>query len=168
MERGTLRLFAEVCGDKPLDTYHRGDVTMFLDTLRRLPNTYGKSPKDKDRSIADIIAEADAQDKPRLTDRTAQRHLTALSQFLQFAVDGGHLSVAGRAEMVDNHRFREERGAREQRDEFTPEELAALFASPVWRGRQQSFRDRPGPHVIRDGFFWLPLLALTTAPGLRS
>lgn len=160
MERTTLRLFVEVCGDKPVDAYHRGDVTRFLDTLRRLPNTYGKSPKDKDRKLADIIAEADAAGKDRLTDRTAQRHLTALSQFFQAAVDGGHLTVAGRAELVDNHRFRDERGAREQRDAFTPAELAALFSSPVWRGRHRFFRDQAGSEVIRDGFFWLPILAL--------
>jgi integrase len=160
MERTTLRLFLEVCGDKPVDAYHRGDVTRFLDTLRRLPNTYGKSPKDKDRSVKDIIVEADGAEKARLTDRTVQRHLTALSQFLQFAVDGGHLTIAGRAELVDGHRFREERGAREQRDVFTPEELTKLFASPVWRGRHAFFRDKAGPQVIRDAYFWLPLLAL--------
>lgn len=160
MERTTLRLFQEVCGDKPVDAYHRGDITRFLDTLRQLPNTYGKSPRDRERSLSEIIKEADAEGRERLTDRTVQRHLTALAQFFQFAVDGGHLTVAGRAELVENHRFREARGAREQRDIFTSAELTALFATPVWRGRHPFFRDRKGREIIRDAYFWLPLLAL--------
>jgi integrase len=159
-ERGTLRRFLEVCGDRPVDCYSRGDVSTFLDTLRRLPNTYGRSPKDKDRPLTDIIAEADAKGSPRLVDKTVKRHLTALSQFFQFAVDRGYLSVAARAELVENHRFREGNAAREQRDAWTPDELKALFTSPIWTGSRQNVRSQPGPHIIRDAKFWLPLLAL--------
>jgi hypothetical protein len=133
-ERGTLRRFLEACGDRPVDAYHRGDITGFLDTLRRLPKTYGKSPRDKDRGLAEIIAEADAEGAERLSDKTVKRHLSALSQFFQFAMDRGHLTVAVRSELVEGHRFREDRGARDQRDAWTPEELAKLFASPVWTG----------------------------------
>jgi hypothetical protein len=148
-ERGTLRRFMKVCGDRPVDTYHRGDVTGFLDTLRRLPATYGKSPKDKDRPLQDLIAEADAKGTDRLTDKTVKRHLSALSQFFQFALDSGHLSNAQRGELVDKHRFRQQRGARDQRDAWAPEELAALFRSSVWTGcHGKARRSEPGPHII--------------------
>jgi integrase len=160
-DRGTLRRFLEACGDQPVDAYRRGDVTQFLNTLRRLPKTYGKSPRDKDRSLSDIIAEADTKGAERLTDRTVKRHLSALSQFFQFAVDAGHLTVAARGELVDEHRFRDDRGAREQRDAWTSEELRELFASPVWAGCSSADRrSLPGPHIIRDAKFWLPILAL--------
>nr|WP_264185814.1 site-specific integrase [Roseicella aerolata] len=43
---------------------------------------------------------------------------------------------------------------------FTPDELRVLFSSPVWRGRHHFFREKEGPEIIRDGFFWLPILAL--------
>jgi integrase len=144
-----------------VDAYHRGDITGFLDTLRRLPKTYGKSPRDKDRSLAEIIAEADAEGAERLSDKTVKRHLSALSQFFQFAVDRGHLTVAVRSELVEGHRFREDRGARDQRDAWTPEELAKLFASPVWTGcLSAERRSQPGQQIIRDAKFWLPILAL--------
>ena len=103
-ERGTLRRFVEACGDRPVNEYGRGDMTGFIDTLRRLPNTYGKSPKDKNRPLAEIIAEADATEAERLTDKTVKRHLSALSQFFQFAVDTGHMTVTARNELVGNHR----------------------------------------------------------------
>lgn len=159
-ERGTVARFIEVAGDRPVSAYGRGDVTRFLDTLRRLPSVYGRSPKDKAKTVADLIAAADAAKAPRLTDKTVKRHLTALSQFLRFARDDGHISNAQWREMVEGHRFRVERGARSQRDAWTPEDLTALFRSPVWTGRDQRHITKPGPHIIRDAKFWLPILAL--------
>lgn len=159
-ERGTLRRFIEACGDRPVNEFGRGDVTGFMDTLRRLPNTYGKAPRDKDRSLAEIIAEADAIGGERLKDKTVKRHLSALSQFFQFAVDAGHLTVTARNEMVEGHRFRAGEAAREQRDEWSSADLAKLFASPVWTGSHDYFRTQPGTAIIRDARFWLPILAL--------
>lgn len=159
-ERGTLQRFIEVVGDRPASAYGRGDVTRFLDALRRLPNTYGRSPKDKGKTVADLIARADATNAKRLIDKTVKRHSTALSQFFRFAMDEGHISNNQRVELVEGHRFREERSARSQRDAWTSEELTALFQSPVWKGRDQRHVTKPGPHIIRDAKFWLPILAL--------
>ena len=131
-----------------------------MGTLRRLPNTYGKSPRDKERSLADLIAEGEAKGAPRLVDKAVKRHLSALSQFFQFAVDTGHLTVAARVEMVEDHRFRAGQAAREQRDEWTGADLAKLFASPVWTGSDEGCRSQPGPAIIRDAKFWLPILAV--------
>lgn len=160
-ERTTLRLFVDICGDRPVNAYGRADAMTFLTNLRRLPVHYGKSPKDKGRSVADLIAEADAKGADRIGDKTVKRHLTALSQLLRFAVDQGHMSKVARDEMVGDHRFREPRNARQQRDAWTPEELTALFASPVWAGcASKDRRSEPGSHIIRDARFWLPILAL--------
>lgn len=159
-ERGTLRRFIEVCGDRPVNEYGRGDITRFLNTLRRVPSTYGKSPRDKDRPIADIIAQADKEGSERLSDKTVKRHLSALSQFFKFAMDLGHISNAQRTELVEDHAFKEERRARDQRDEWTSADLVKLFKSPVWTGCQPKQRAVPGPEIIRDAKFWLPLLAL--------
>jgi integrase len=160
-DRATLRRFLEACGDRPVDAYGRGDVTGFLDTMRRLPNTYGKSPRDKDRSLLEIIAEGEEKGLPKLMDRTVKRHLSALSQFFQYALDNGHLTNAQRIELVEDHRFRENKGAREQRDAWTSQELVQLFSSPVWTGCLSDHRRaEPGSMIIRDSKFWLPLLAL--------
>ncbi len=159
-DRGTLRRFLEACGDRPVDAYGRGDITGFLTMLRRLPNTYGRPPKDKARSLAEIIAEADASGAERLTDKTVKRHLSALSQFFNYALDQGHLTAAARTELTEGHRFRSERGARKQRDAWTTDELQALFASPVWTGCHPFFRSEAGPEIVRDARFWLPILAL--------
>ncbi|MCG7364205.1 site-specific integrase [Roseomonas sp. ACRSG] len=161
-ERSTLRRFMEVCGDRPVDRYGRGDMTRFMDTLRRLPTNYGKSPKDKDRTLADIIAEADTEGAERIAERTVKRHLSALTVFFRYAVDRGHLTNSQRVELAGGHRFKASRkSAKAQRDAWTSEELTALFASPAWTGCLSAhFRSKPGPNIIRDSKYWLPLLAL--------
>jgi integrase len=159
-ERTTLRMFLEVAGDLPVDTYDRGHISAFLDTMRRMPATYGRSPKDKDRTVADLIAEADQKDAPRLSEKTVKRHLSAVSTFWETVRDAGHISTAQRQDLVSEHRFRVAKAARVQRDAWTPEELKTLFSSPVWTGCHPYFRTEAGPEVIRDAKFWLPLLAL--------
>ena len=67
-ERTTLRLFFDILGDRPARDYRRQDITTFLDTLRRLPSSYGKSPKDKQLSVEELIARAEATGAPRLAD----------------------------------------------------------------------------------------------------
>ena len=111
-ERGTLRRFREDRGDRPVDSYTRGDITGFLNTLRRCPTGYGKSPRDKDRSLADIIAEANEKGAERLKDKTVKRHLSTLSRFFWFAFDQGHISEAQWKSLVAHHAFRDEEGAK--------------------------------------------------------
>jgi integrase len=132
-DRTTLRRFIETAGDRPIDSYGRGDVTVFRETMGRLPVHYGKSPADKDKSLAVLIAEA---------------------------VNAGHMTVQQRTEIVADHTFKVKKGARDQRDQWLPEELAALFASPVWAGHSRASRNKPGPIITRDAKFWLPLLAV--------
>ncbi|MFL5288031.1 MAG: DUF6538 domain-containing protein, partial [Rhodopila sp.] len=58
---GTVRRFAEVCGDRLVDSYDRGDVTKFLGRMRRMPALYGRSPEDKELTVDQLIARADAE-----------------------------------------------------------------------------------------------------------
>jgi hypothetical protein len=124
-KRTTLRLFFEISGDRPARKYRRHDITTFLDTLRRLPSRYGKSPKDKDFSIQELIERADETDAQRLTDKTVKRHLSALSVFFKLAVDRGHLTLTERNDIIGEHDFSLD-DAREARDQWTGEELQVI------------------------------------------
>jgi integrase len=159
-DRPILRFFAECAGDKPVTAYSRGDVSAYLDRVRLLPATYGRSPADRDRTMAELIARAERTGEPRLSAKTAKRHLSTLSAFFAFCRDRGLLTKAQCDELVSKHRFGTMRAPRQQRDAWTSDELKALFASPVWTGCDPVVRSRPGPAIIRDAKFWLPLLAL--------
>ncbi|HEY8612258.1 MAG TPA: hypothetical protein VIL69_13295 [Roseomonas sp.] len=158
-ERTTLRLFFKILGDRPARDYMRQDITNFLDTLRRLPSSYGKSPKDKNLSVEELIARADTANVPRLTDKTVKRHLSALSVFFKLAVDRGQLSLTERNDIIGEHDFSLD-DAREARDQWTGEELGQLFSSAVWIGRDPARRSAPGTEITRDARFWIPLLCV--------
>jgi integrase len=155
----SLVLFLEVCGDKPIDGYSRADGDRFRSALRSLPTTYRKSPKDREKPLKAIIAEADATGAPRIGEKTVKRHFWAVSRFFAFLTETGRLPSD-----VDNpgrgFSFNTKGSARRQRDMWTGNELRTLFASPVWNGCHPYFRSRPGDRVIRDSLFWLPLLGL--------
>lgn len=156
-----MRYWIELQGDRPVDTYQRGDVTAFMDTLRIIPTNYGRSPKDKNRPVSRAVAEA-AEGQERLGERTVKRHLSAIAQFFRFAMDKGLISNTERVGLVEDHKFRKAtKGAKEQRDAWTSEELKKLFSSPIWMGcKSAKRRTEPGSQIIKDARYWLPLLAL--------
>jgi site-specific recombinase XerD len=156
-DRVTIERFIQIAGDRPVDTYRRADIARFNATMRQLPSNYGKSPKDKGMTVAQLIARADEQGASRLTDKTLKRHTSTLSQWFLFLVDKGLFTMAARAELVSEHHFKLG-NPREDRDAWTSDELARLFASPVWTGSHPTIRSRPGSEVFRDAKFWLPLL----------
>jgi integrase len=159
LERVGLRVLEGVFREEAAREYRHQDITPFLDTLRRLPSHYGKSPKDKELSIKELIARAETSDAPRLTDKTVKRHLSALSVFFKPAVDRGHLSLTDRNDIIGEHDFSLD-DAREARDQWTGEELRQLFSSAVWTGRDPSRTSAPGTEITRDAQFWIPLLCV--------
>jgi integrase len=155
----SLKLFIEVCGDRPADAYTRADGDTFRTTLRQLPNNYRKSHADHDKPLKQIIAEAAGKKARTLSDKTVKRHFWAVSRFFAFLMETGRLPHD-----ADNpargFSFNTKGTARQQRDMWDGDELRRLFASPVWTGCHPFFRSQPGAEIIRDTLFWLPLLGL--------
>ena len=161
-DRTTLRLFFEMCGDRPFAAYGRGDVSKFLGALRKLPVLHGKSPHYRGRML-EIIAEADRRgDKRRLREGTVQRHFSALTQFFMLGVDHeeGQITNTERFNLLDGFTFRLEKGASRQREEWPVADLIILFTSPLYTGCRRARRWMRGKEIIRDARFWIPLLAL--------
>lgn len=158
-ERDTLKLFLEICSDRPVDCYNRGDITLFHDTIRKLPTIRGRSPRDKELKVQDFIARAVASGEKTIDGKTLKRHHSALSQFFRFSVDRGLLTHLRRVELTDGFTFETAKRARDQRAAWTSDELKTLFASPVWGGcAGPTSRNVAGSMTIRDARFWLPIL----------
>ena len=159
-ERGVFRRFLEHCGDRPVDAYRRADITGFLDVYMRLPRHHGKAPRDKHRSLTEIIAEADRKGAARLKEKTVKARMSALSQFFKRCWNLGYITKPDLDELVAGHEFQIYTAARDQRDAWRSDEIVRLLNSPVYTGCASAVRWRPGPVIIRDSRFWLPLLAL--------
>lgn len=183
-DRATLRLWLELVGDRPVGKYLRADVTTFLERARQLPYNYRKSLADKDLPLEEAIQRAIARQAQkhqhdvesghatgdfqprRLTKKTLKRHTTALSNFFDYCVDRSYISRSSKIDLISGHRLKAKRTEEpDPRDQWSPEDLQTLFASPVWHGCHPFFRSRPGPQIIRDACFWLPLVC--TFQGFR-
>jgi integrase len=128
-----------------------------------LPANYGKAAEFRHLPAAEVVAATTGRDVDRLTPRTVQRHLAALSSLWERAVEAGEL----KENLFSNLKLPKAKKAQEQRGMWTPDKLGLLFDTPIWRGCQsQARRSKAGHCVFRDEKFWLPLIALFS--GMRQ
>lgn len=161
--RKTFALFAELCGDRPVGGYVRADAVRFKDALIELPANYGKAAEFRGLSIAEIIERIKASSIRRLSARTVQRHLSALSCLWDEAVEAEECP----AQIFGGFKLPAAKRAKDQRAMWTTEQLKQLFDTPVWQGcATSSRRAKPGHVIIRDEKFWLPLIGLYS--GMRQ
>ena len=155
----TFRLFREHLGDKAVTEITRRDVALFRDALAQLPKNYGKSPKDREKKLSELIK----QEGPRIQPKTVKRHLTALTGFFSWTKREGHTTGESPA---SGFKFARSKRAREERPAWTQDELQSLFRSPLWAGCKSAHRRTlPGSMIIRDSLYWVPLVLLFS--GLR-
>lgn len=165
--RATFRLLIDVCGNRPLSDYTRQDAGRFKEQLQRLPSDYGKASVYRGLSVEQIIARFDGQAAATraalITAKTIKRHFSALSALWTAAEAKGEVET----NIFVGFRFGAGKPADEDRVCWETPELAALFASPVWTGcASEIHRAEPGPLVLRDEKFWLPLIAVFS--GMRQ
>lgn len=160
--RKTYQLFNELCGDRPIGGYVREDAVRFKNLLCDLPANYGKAAKYKGMIATDIAASA-APSENRLSPRTIQRHLSAMSALWDDAVEQGEAP----SNIFKGFKLPSSKRPQEQRAMWSSDKLAQLFASPIWGGcHSADRRTKPGKEIIRDHRFWLPLIAVFS--GMRQ
>jgi hypothetical protein len=157
--RTTYRMLAEVCGDKPIASYMRRDMTAFYDVLRALPGDYSKARRWRGMALKEIVAKSQGIDVERLTMRTVERHFHACGTLFTYFKRRGEYEGDNPA-----HGFEFPQGkirANQRRQMWEGERLTRLFSSPVWMGcKSQAKRSTPGAMVIKDDKYWLPILGL--------
>ncbi|MBX9761369.1 MAG: site-specific integrase [Beijerinckiaceae bacterium] len=158
----SYELFCDICGDRSLDRYERRDAARFKDALERLPAEYGKAARYQGKAVAEImrVDEAHGARAPRLSLRTVKRHMSALSAMWDEHIPLGLAS----SNIFTGFKFPKQKRAQDQRPMWSRADLQRLFATPIWSGcRSEHRRSAPGPHIIKDEKFWLPLIAIYSA-----
>ena len=163
----TFRLFVAVCGDRPIAAYSRRDVGDFRQLIQRLPFNYSKAANYRNMTPSEIVAlfeaEGSRSTSPAMAQKTVKRHFSAMSALWASALPRGDVSE----NIFTGFRFANSKKAVDQREMWSRDDLRRLFSSPVWTGSaSQSRRSAPGPHVIKDPKFWLPLIAVFS--GMRQ
>jgi integrase len=155
-----FELFAEATGLADIPELQQAHVAKFVDFLHQLPATYRKSPKDRDKPLSQILAEASGK-STGLSATTISRNLDYLGQLLTRAKSEGFAN----ATQIDlgSLRPRKTKRDRDERPAFTADDIQRLFGHPVWQGNlpKQKWQE-PGPTVSPDGLYWVPMIAALT------
>ena len=170
----TIRLFTEIVGDVPVRTMTGAEAGRFLDVLRRLPASHGKSGTPV--SAPDAIAAADLRERsgtpvPRLSEKTIKRHSSAMSQLWIHLMPLGHVD----RNVFEGHRFPGTKNGRQLRTDWNEGDVRLLLERP-WRSKtvsaatyrwlvaiaaysgmrvEEICRLRPSKDVIKTGDTWL-------------
>ena len=182
--RSTVALFELLIGKKPFAAIVQGDLSTFKRKIRFLPTRYSMSDAGSRKKVLEAVAQGEARAAeaeksgkkavPSLSNRTINRHLSSLSTLLIWARGDGRTLPAlsfGALQTVISKRKR----ARNQRPATSITDIQKMFALPVFTGCQQHrggtgqiilrARQTPGPVIVHDAFYWIPLLLYYT--GLR-
>ncbi|HEX3882405.1 MAG TPA: site-specific integrase [Stellaceae bacterium] len=155
----TYRMFLVHCGDRPLQSYGKRDLTSFYDALRSLPALYSKKREWRGLSLAEIIERTKADEGvERITMKTVKRHFSALGRLFTYFKRRGEYVGENPARGFE---FPLKGRANAGRGVWPSDKLTALFGSPVFTGcLSKARRSRPGACLIRDARYWLPILGL--------
>ena len=159
---GIAALFVELTGVADVRAVRQHHIATFVDGMDRLPPVYRRSAAERNKPIAEIIAEAEASGiKCGLSSATINRNLIQIGKILEFAKSQG-IRVNPDINPSSLRRF-EKKNAKDDRDPFTPEDVKRIFAAPVWSGAKSAKRRRkPGDVIVKDWLYWVPLIAAYT------
>ncbi|WP_420002902.1 DUF6538 domain-containing protein [Arenibacterium sp. LLYu02] len=110
--------------------------------------------------IRQIVAKNEKLKREVLSDRSVNRYLSSLSAYCHWLVSNGYII----ANPVSGMTLPKEKRAKTIT--FTPDQLNALFSSPLFTGAQSDKENRwskiakPGPIKIRNHLYWVPLIML--------
>ena len=144
-------LFVKATGVTDVRGITQGHLKFYKSMLQRLPTSYGKSPKDADRTIEEILARAEdlPENKVGLSPRTINGHLDRFKLIFQFAKSES-IPISDTIEL-GLLRVREEKRNRDKREAFTLPELQQVFRHIPKRGDAQAPGYRLERFIVIEG-----------------
>lgn len=160
--RNTAALLIEATGITDVRHLKQSDMAVFCKMMSRLPPTYRKSAKERDMPLADIVARAaEKSGKIGLAPGTVNRNLGFIMQLVTHAKAEGIL-MQGVIDIKDL-RERDRIDDQEKVFPFDRSEVRKLFMGSIWTGcRGAARRTAAGTMIIKDGLYWIPLIAAYT------
>jgi integrase len=164
-KRAVLSLWLEINGDTAVTAMNKEQARRFKLMLMRLPANL------KQRYPGMLIRDIDLDsipDKKRLSVKTINNRLVWMSAFTNWAIKNGLYEAANPFSGLS---LKEDESPETKKDAFSDDQLKAIFSTPVYTGcKSATMHDRyeQGEIIIRDGFYWVPLIALYSGARMQE
>jgi len=157
--KSTVERFIELEGDLELSAVDRAAVGRFRASVAKLPS---RGDGIRGLSASELIARAEAERLPLISEATIRNQLRALSAVLSHGVQMQWLSenpvIAGGAGRASARAATRRSAATRRRKDYTREELRAIFSGPA-----STVSDWKLPRAdFGRAWYWMPLLLLYT------
>jgi integrase len=145
-----------VGADRPISSITKEDIRRYRNAVLSLRANHGFAP-------SQTFAQKRTDNKQaRISPRTADLIFRPTKAFFKWAVTTDGLIDVNPADAVKIVMPLEPKGEKVRRP-FTKHEIVTLFSSPTFTGcKSRHRRHDPGPKIIRDARFWLPVLGYYT------
>jgi integrase len=150
----TFRLFSELIGDKYVKEYSRADAGDFLDLLKKMPASHGKTRHATARQyIADASEQiSDGKKYALLSMKTIKRHFSALTVYWKWLETRGHVDC----NIFTRFEFPGTKSSKARRDIWPIGDIEKLLRAEWFIKNKKS------------AFFWLPLISMYSGMQLEE
>ncbi|HSI52069.1 MAG TPA: site-specific integrase [Ideonella sp.] len=157
--QATVQRFTELMGDLDVTAINREVVARYRAELARLP---AKGEGTRGLNASQLIAKAEKEGLPRLSEPTIRNHIRAVSAVLSHGVRLQRLTenpiiAGGVGRSAAKAATRRVAGIRRRKD-YSPDELRAIFTSPAFTETDWA----PPRAAFGKAWYWLPLLLYYT------
>lgn len=158
-----LRHAMQVIGpDRPVKLIANTDIVRFRDALGRLPPNFSKMTQFNGLTLSEIASKNDSG--LALSPKSQKKDLDFLHAFLSWATEEGYLEKQPGAKIKVGAKKKGPKG--KDRLPYSTKQLTLIFSSPIYNGcKSESRRSTSGQAIIKDGKYWIPLIAVYS--GLR-
>lgn len=136
------------------------DVRAYRDEIKRLRSNHHRT------NARTFIERQTENEKHRIAPKTAALLFETVKAFFRWATDDEGYLTTNPAQHVRTEISKRLKGSKSRRP-FTQAELWTLFSQPVFTGFQSAKRRfQAGTALVRDDFFWIPVLGFYTGARL--
>lgn len=156
-----LRYVEEHFGpERELSTITGHDVRSYRDAIRRLRSNHHRT------SARTFVQRQTENEKHRISAKTATLMFETVKAFFRWATEAEGFISVNPAENVRIESPKKTKGLKARRP-FTDAELTTLFSQPIFTGCASAKRRfLVGSTLIRDDYFWIPILGFYTGARL--
>lgn len=159
-KRSCYALWIEIFKDHSINSLSPEKARKFKETLLKLPKN--KSKHYPDKSITEIL-DMQIKDSDRMSTNTINGYIMQISSFSKWAIDNHHLNLTKNP--FEGLRIKRKKKAVDARHPFSSDQLQAMFTTPFYKGCERDTkhgRFLDGNLLVKDAYYWIPLLALYT------